>query len=188
MNIWLDGKKIDYQENLLGAIQEELKEENRVVKSLLVNEVEVINSTLEEIFAEEAPGKRVQIETMPTEELVQESMALAREYVPRLSQGLPQLRGHLLGGNIGEFRVMVDQALEGLEWLILTLQAFISLDTTGKWEETFLHEYILLASSLVELERALREDNLELISDLMEGQVVPFLDKVEQVIQEYHRL
>lgn len=180
--IW-DGTEVPFEEGLAEKIGAQLQEQNLVICSLVVNGTEMLNASLGEVFAEPAEGKVVEIETCPAEELIEKSMAYAREYIPRLLEGLPQIRERLLEGNLQAVHAMVDAALEGLEWLGLTFHAFIAQGTSPENEKVFIQEYAQLGEIMKELEVALRMGRMEAACDIFEQQVAPFLEKLQAMAE-----
>ena len=175
---------MDYGNGVVAEIDAILKQENRVIRSLSVNEVEMVNGSLAEILAEPAEGKVVEIETCPAAELLWEAMGDARQYIPKLQEGLPQIRERLLEGNVNAVYNMVDAALEGLEWLELTFQSMISQAHAPQAEQDVVQEYARLEQILRELEAALRANKLEKVCDIFEEQISPFLEKLLSIGEE----
>ena len=188
MKIILDGAEMTYEKGVDEKIAASLKKENRVIRSLAVNDIDMVNASLAEALAEPAEGKVVKIETCPADDLLWESMQDAREYIPKLQEGLPQIREQLLDGNVNAVFNMVDAVLEGLDWLGLTFRAFISQGYAPQAEKSIMEEYANLEQILKELEIALRANKLERACDIFEEQVSPFLEKllllVDEILQE----
>lgn len=184
MKILLNGEEMPYAEDLPEKIATQLQEQNLVICSLVVNGTEMVNTSLSEVFAEPAKGKVVEIETCPAEELLQQSMAYAREYIPKLLAGLPQIRERLLEGDLQAVHAMVDAVLEGLEWLGLTFHAFIAQGASPEQEKVFIQEYARLGEIMKELEVALRMGTMEVACDIFEQQVTPFLEKMQVLAEE----
>ena len=184
MKIILDGVEMTYDKVVEQKIDASMKQENRVIRSLTVNDSDMLNASLSEVLAEPAEGKVVKIETCPAEELLWEAMRDARQYIPKLQEGLPLIRVRLLEGSVNAVYNMVDAALEGLEWLGLTFQAFMSQGESPQLEEIFTREYGRFSSILKELEIALRANRLEAACEIFEQQVAPFLDKLLSLADE----
>ncbi|MEW5919755.1 MAG: hypothetical protein AB1796_02145 [Bacillota bacterium] len=184
MKIILDGLEIPFADGLDKKIAGRLKQENLVIRSLKVNNVEMVNASLEEVLADPAAGKVVVINTAPAGELLRDAMLDARDYVPKLLGGLPEIRERLLEGNKKAVHALVDAALEGLEWLGLTFQAFISQGYFPAAEKVFTWEYSRLSTTLKELEAALRSGRMEAACDIFEQKIGPFLEKLLPLAEE----
>ncbi len=185
MKVMLDGQELSFAEDLEERVTARLKQENRVARSVVVNGVDMVNASLTEVLAEPVEGKVVEIVTCPAGELVRECMGDAREYIPKLTAGLGQMGERLLEGNVNGVYAMVDGALEGLEWLGLTFQAYISHGHgPAAAAEIFTREYARLGAVLKELEAALRANNLETACHIFEQQVIPFLEKILPLADE----
>ena len=185
MKIIWNSEEISYKPGVEKTISDRLKKENLVISSIKINEVELVNATLEEALAKPVPGRVVHLQTRPAVDLLQESLADATEYLPRLRGGIGVMREALLEGDEEGFRGMVGAALEGLEWLGLTLQAFISQKHPSfETERLFTMEYTRLHSVLKELEAELTEGAGERVCDLFEKDIIEFLDKMLPLTEE----
>jgi hypothetical protein len=184
MKIILDGKEFAYNPEIEKTIAAKLKNENLVIHSIKAGGVDLINATLEEALSKPVPGRIISIETRPAEDLLWESMKDAREYLPRLKEGILKLRESFLEGNNDSFKRMVEAALEGLEWLGLTFQAFISQKHPAHAERVFTMEYSRLAFALKELEAGLQAGKPERVCDIFEKDIVSFLDKMFPLAEE----
>ena len=184
MKIILDGEEISYNPGIETTIAAKLKEENLVIRSIKAGGVDLVNATLDEALAKPVPGKIISIETRPAEDLLWESMKDAGEYLPRLKGGIITLRESLLEGNHEAFNSKVEAALEGLEWLGLTFQAFISQKHPANAERVFTLEYARLLPVLQQLEADLQKGKLEDICNIFENNIIPFLDKMLPLVEE----
>lgn len=184
MKIILDGEEISYNPGIETTIAAKLKNENLVIRSIKVGGVDLVNTTLDEALAKPVPGRIISIETRPAEDLLWESMKEAGEYLLRLKGGIITLREALLEGNSEVFNGKVEAALEGLEWLGLAFQAFISQKHPANAERVFTLEYTRLLPVLQQLEAGLQEGRLEDICDIFENTIIPFLDKMLPLVEE----
>ncbi len=186
MKIFLDGEEISFSPGMEKELAAMLKQENLVIKSLKTGGVDLVNATLDEVLAKPVPGKIISIETQPAEDLLWESVGDAAGYLPRLREGIFRIRESLLEGNSNSasYKGMVDAALEGLEWLGLTFQAFISQKHPANAERVFTLEYSRLAPVLKKLEAALQAGPPESVCDIFEKEIVLFLDKMYPLVEE----
>ena len=188
MKIIWNGDEISYKPGVEKTIMDRLKKENLVISSIKINDVDLVNATLEDALAKPVPGRVVHLTTRPAEDLLQESLADATAYLPRLRGGIRAMREALLDGNEEGFRGMVEAALEGLEWLGLTLQAYFSQKHPSvEMERLFTLEYARLHSVLKELETGLTEGMGERVCDLFEKDITEFLDKMLFLTEELNR-
>ncbi len=185
MKVFLDGQEILFREGTGEEIAARLQRGNLVIRSLEVNGVELLNASLEEALALDAPGKVVRITTAAAGDLLREAMREARDcYLPRLLAGLPEIRERFLEGDDRSVYTMINAVLEGLEWLDLTFRAYLRQGNFPGVEAVFTREYSLLAHKLQELETVLRGQLLGAACDLLEQEVAPFLEKLVPLAQE----
>lgn len=180
--VYLDGKKIEESKDQHQIIVQHLKEKNLVVSSLSVNDVEMINTPLEEIFNCSNKSQVIKIETSPALQFSMEALEMAKDYIPKLKDGLLSLRELVFEGKIEKTKILIDEALEGLEWVILTFQAAAS-QTNNEMANKFLAEEMSKITGIFkELEPALKREDMTLICDLFEYELVPFLEKAIELI------
>lgn len=178
MKIFLDGQEIPYSERLEQKLAGRLIKENLVIRSLKVNSVEMVDAYLGEALAAVGREKTVEILTAPKGELLREAMLDARDYIPKLLGGLPKIRERFFEGDVKAVYALVDAALEGLGWLGLTFQAFLSQGCFPAAERIFTLEYSRLGAVMQELEAALRAKDLDNACDILERQASYFLEKM----------
>lgn len=184
MKIILDGEELSYNPGIEKTITAKLKKENLVIRSIKTGGVDLVNATLEEALSKPVPGRIISIETRPAEDLLWESMQDAGDYLPRLKAGISKLRESLLEGNNDTFISMVEAALEGLEWLGLAFQAFISQKHPAHAERFFTMEYARLLPVLQELEAGLQAGKLESVCNIFENEIDSFLNKMLPLAEE----
>ncbi len=196
MKIILNGREFQLKEKgenskITVSLEETLKKDNMVVRSVGVNDVEMVNMPLSEVLGGASPGQVIRIEAIPAGELTAEALRDAADYIPRLHSGLGRMRERLLEGDTGQVGVMVDQALEGLDWLGLAFQAYLEQNSHPSEQEIFFEEYSALALILRNMEKALKEHNFERVCSLFEEEVASFLDKLlslaEKLLEEKQR-
>jgi len=183
MKIILNGREFPLEKKgenseMTVSLEETLKKDNMVVRSVSVNDVEMVNVPLAEVLGGASPGHVIRIEAIPAGELTAEALRDAADYIPRLRSGLERMRERLLEGDNRQVGVMVDQALEGLDWLGLAFQAYLEQNSHPSEQEIFLEEYSGLALILRNMEKALKEHNFERVCALFEEKVTSFLDKL----------
>lgn len=183
MKIVIDGSEVPFEEGMPDKIDHLLKEKNRVITSILVNNAEMVNASLEEIFAGGESERIIQIETCTAEELIMESLGNACEYIPRLREGLLNIRDRVLAGDTQEAGKMLEAGLEGIEWLLLSLQALAGTKKHPDMETVLEEEKEKLNAAFPELESAMKDDDMILICDILEYEVIPFLEKMLPLIE-----
>lgn len=183
MNIVIDGKEIAFEEGMEDIIENKLKKENRVITKISVNDVDMVNASLDEIFSEREAGKTVRIETCPAEELIKESVYDAAGYIPKLQKGLLNIRDKVLGGDTPEAKNMLEAGLEGIDWVLLTLQALAGTIKHAELEALLEQEKEGLHAAFSDLETAMQDEDMIHTCDILEYEVIPFLEKVLPIIK-----
>ena len=184
MNVYLDGEIVEVSSDLFQVVIHHLKTNNLVIKSLWVNDVEMVNTPLEEVFNQSDRNQVIKIETASALQFSMEALEMAKDYIPRLKDGLLSLRELVFEGKIDKSKILIDEALEGLEWVILTLQAAASQSNDEIANRVLAEEMSKVTGIFKELEPALKEEDMTLICDLFEYEIVPFLEKASELTGE----
>lgn len=187
MKVILDGKEIPYEKNIARAIEDNLLEQKKVVRNITVNETEMVNASLQEVLEEPHKEKTVVIESCTIISLVQETLKDALGYIPRLRNGLLSVRDLVLSGETSDANKLLDACLEGLEWLLLTLEAAAMTGEYTKLQEIFISEKEKIINAFPELESAMEDDDMVLVSDILEYEILPSLEVIFPEIENINK-
>lgn len=184
MRVMVDGREFAVEVDAARELEEHLSGLGLVARNIRVDGVELVNASLEEVFSRAVVGMVVEVETAAARELVEDAMAEARAYVPRLRLGLEELGERVAYGDPGDARKLVAQALEGLEWIGLAFRAYFARRPESAQQEVFTRSLSRLLPSLRQMEEALREEDLETVAALLTEEVAPFLEGLEGLMEE----
>lgn len=182
MKVFIDGKeyKKGYSNDISKAFNELEKfviTSNKIIKEMKINGLPYDSVNLQEELKK--TDAIIEIETQTPEELMLESMKTAVEYLPRLENGLKQVSELIQKGEDGEAISLFITSIDGLEWFgtILT-----HIDRWVVKGEKHSEEY---NSKLRELLNAWENQDMVLISDILEYEICPFLNKSRIAIENF---
>jgi hypothetical protein len=123
MTIWLDGVELSVSEETIEEGKEAVFEsarkkalsENRVIINIKVDGVEIED---EDAFFALSGGRDVQFVSQPIIDLVRESVAEGRKYIPALLKGLEGIATMIEENDEAGARNAFSQAIEGINWLV----------------------------------------------------------------------
>lgn len=182
MKVFIDGE--EYKKGYLNNIGEAFNElekivikSNKIIKEIKINGLPYDSANLQEELKK--TDAVIEIETQTPEELMLESMKTAVEYLPRLESGLKQVSELIQKGKDGEAISLFITSIDGLEWFgtILT-----HIDKWAVKGEKHSEEY---KSKLEELLNAWENKDMVLISDILEYEVCPLLNKSRIAIENF---
>ncbi len=181
MKIILNETELTVTENPIDDLNSRLAKDNLVISSIHVNGAEMVNITLEELFKEMHDELFVTINAVTAVDLIIEALKESLVYIPRLKSGLLELRERVLEGNLSQVKQTIDQALEGLDWVITASRAAAGQFAVAPLDRVFEKELEKVLPAFKELETALREEDYTLCCDLFEYEVIPFLECILDV-------
>ncbi|MDI3540985.1 MAG: hypothetical protein PWP66_523 [Thermosediminibacterales bacterium] len=157
--------------------REFLHQNHKIIKEIKINGLPYDSANLQEELKK--TDAVIEIETQTPEELMLESMKTAVEYLPRLESGLKQVSELIQKGKDGEAISLFITSIDGLEWFgtILT-----HIDKWAVKGEKHSEEY---KSKLEELLNAWENKDMVLISDILEYEVCPLLNKSRIAIENF---
>jgi len=180
LKIFLDDKKLDNRykslslPELLDTIKDKL--DDKILKTILVNEVEVNERYLKETLIDKEDIKSINFVTKKTEILIKETLDQIDEYLPTLKKGVINTANLFRENEIGKANSKYQQIIEGIVWYSGVISKIVSLlakkDIDNKVEE-MLKE---LNKTLTEIMVAQKKDDIVLVADMLEYEIVEYID------------
>lgn len=163
---WADEDKLI--ETLVGGKQ--------VVKTIEIDGQEYSGSL--EMALHEKGARQIKIEAAPLAELLEETMASIKEYLPIVKNSMCRVGRLFQSGQEGEAHSLVVRIIDGLEWLMEAI-ANINHLVPGFWPEDRIS---IFRDKLRGLLEALESNDYILAGDLFEYELVPILDRWEAAL------
>jgi len=183
VKIFLDEKPLGEEFNdmnlpeILSKIQNNL--EGRILKAILINEVEVNEKYLKESLIDKDEINKIEFFTKKTSSLINETLDEANEYLPKLKKGTKQ--------TASLFRNSDDKAiknyqliLNGLEWYIEASSQITSLMNNEDYYQQGQNMINEINKILSDLMVAYNKEDFVLVADILEYEIV---DIVEDLIE-----
>ncbi|WP_018249190.1 hypothetical protein [Orenia marismortui] len=177
----------DREYKTLGDIIDEIEANDGVVLRVIADGEDL--SALSELeLGEINPIEKLDIEAIKIEKLIVDSLSEAEEYIPKLMLGIDDIVNEFNRGNENQAFELLEQALEGFNWLNNAINAFVS--NFSKYEiPNFdmkkLNNIIdAWQENLKELLTAIENQDIVLIADILEYELRPILNSYLSVIKE----
>ena len=183
MEITIHGLDIDKENNdfnTIGDVFDIIEENNSVIMKVIADEKDITNYSNNEIKAL-YPIDKLEVYAKNTKELINESLSTAEEYLPKLISGIDEIIDKFSKGSDWEGYKMLSESLEGFQWLNSLLMNLKSVDIDEKKLEKFITDW---QKNLQKLQNAMENQDLILISDLLEYELLPILKNYLELIQE----
>lgn len=180
MQVIVDGKLLT-EDNIHDSIKEYMNNNSLVLNKVMVNDTEMVNITIEDVLSQKDKGQIITINTQSALELSDEALSFSVVYIPRLLDGLPSIRDSVLEGDLAKTKQLVEQAIEGLQWVILTAQAAASLYQNTNAITAFNAEIVKALPFFQDIELSVKHEDYTLTCDIFEYEITPFLEKTLQI-------
>ena len=181
MKIFVNDKKIEndnYKSLTLPKLLKKIKSnlDNEILKKIYVNEVEVNEKYLKESLLDIKDIKKIKFVTQKTKILIKNSLKETTNYLPKLKEGILDAADHFRNGDEEKVNNIYQQILNGIEWytdVITKILSIIQQDELSKEGQKIIKG---LNESLSELMIAYKKDDIILVADILEYEIVDFID------------
>jgi hypothetical protein len=183
VKIFLDEKPLGEEFNdmnlpeILSKIQNNL--EGRILKAILINEVEVNEKYLKESLIDKDEINKIEFFTKKTSSLINETLDEANEYLPKLKKGTKQ--------TASLFRNSDDKAiknyqliLNGLEWYIEASSQITSLMNNEDYYQQGQNMINEINKILSDLMVAYNKEDFVLVADILEYEIVDIIEELNE--------
>lgn len=114
------------------------------------------------------------------------------DYLPRLEQGCETLAGNLHGAERGQAMISLIESLDGMSYcpkLLNAACAILAIDPTAElWEGVSINSYVAdLGRVFNDLNQAAEDEDYSVLADLVEYDLVPAIQTVQQIFNILHR-
>lgn len=155
--------------------------ENQILKQIFVNEVEVNEKYLKESLLDKKDIDEIRFVTQKTEDLIEETLKEADEYLPKLREGVLNTAKKFRNDESKKANNKYQNILKGIEWYIDVINKIISILD----EEELYNKYQKLVKrmneQLTKVMTAYNKDDIVLVADILEYEIVEFIDEFKEL-------
>lgn len=185
MEIYLNDSKIqidseDYNKELiLKEIQEKLDDE--IINKIYLDDVDVsIDYFIDNNIRIEKLDK-ISFETKKTKNLIEETLQQTKQYYPNLKESLGNTAELYKIGSIGRASNRLDKCLTGLEWYLEEMHGIFSLIEKNSIAEKGKTQLENLNKSNNRAMLALQNENYDYLAETIEHDILPYLEKIDEL-------
>ena len=188
LKIYLNDREVDENfkslslPDLLIKIKDDLKDQ--ILKQIFVNEVEVNEKYLKESLLDKDDIDELRFITQKTEDVIEETLKEADEYLPRLKNGVLTTAKKFRDDENEAANKKYQNILEGIEWYVDVLNKIISiLDDEELYNK---HQKLVkkMNEQLSQLMVAYNKDDMVLVADILEYEIEEYIDKFIELNQK----
>jgi hypothetical protein len=187
MNIYLNDKLIE--ENEITAKEEILKLidtklEREIVDTIYLDEVDVSLAYFQENELDLERIDAIKFETKTVPVLIEETLTQAEDYLPKLKQALNDSAAKFKDNQVEVAADLLDKTLEGIEWYLEVINGIISLIDKQELKDKSNNILKDFTQALNRAMVALQNEDFDYLADLLEVEMVEYLDKLSEFNQE----
>jgi predicted house-cleaning noncanonical NTP pyrophosphatase (MazG superfamily) len=187
MNIYLNDnlieeKKITDKNEILEMIDSKLERE--IVDTIYLDEVDVSLTYFKENELDLERLDAIKFETKTVSVLIEETLTQAEDYLPKLKDALNNSAAKFKEEQVEEAADLLDKTLEGIEWYLDVINGIISLIDKQKLKDKGNKILKDFTQALNRAMVALQNEDFDYLADLLEVEMVEYLDKLSDFNQE----
>jgi hypothetical protein len=162
----------------------ESKLENEIVDTIHLDEVEVSLKYFQENELDLERIDKIKFESKEVEQLITETLKEAEDYLPKLKNALNNSAELFKNGKEADASDLLDKTLEGIQWYLEVINGIMSLIDNKELKNKGNKILSDFTQALNRAMVALQNEDYDYLGDLLEVEMVEYLDKLKDFNQE----
>jgi len=162
----------------------ESKLDNEIVDTIHLDEVEVSLEYFQENELDLERIERIKFESKKVEQLITETLKEAEAYLPKLKNALNNSAKLFKNGKEADASDLLDKTLEGIQWYLEVVNGIISLIDNEELKDKGNKILANFTQALNRAMIALQNKDYDYLGDLLEVEIVEYIDKLSYFNQE----
>jgi len=187
MNIYLNEQLIEENEitdknEILELIDSKLERE--IVNTIHLDDVEVSLEYFQENELDLERIDKIKFESKKVDQLITETLKEAEDYLPKLKNSLNNSADLFKNGKEADASDLLDKNLEGIQWYLEVINGIMSLIDNEELKDKGNKILSDFTQALNRAMVALQNENYDYLGDLLEVEMVEYIDKLKDFNQE----
>jgi hypothetical protein len=187
MEIYINEKVIDTdgitnKKDILELVETKL--DNEVIDTIHLDEVEVSLKYFQENELNLERIDKIKFESKKVEQLITETLKEAENYLPKLKNALNNSAEFFKNDKEADASDLLDKTLEGIQWYLEVINGIISLIDNEELKDKGNKILSDFTQALNRAMIALQNEDYDYLGDLLEVEMVEYLDKLKDFNQE----
>ncbi|TDP89663.1 hypothetical protein C7957_12324 [Halanaerobium saccharolyticum] len=158
--------------------------ENDIVDTIHLDEVEVSLEYFQENELDLERIDKIKFESKKVEQLINETLKEAENYLPKLKNALNNSAELFKNGKEADASDLLDKTLEGIQWYLEVINGIISLLNNEELKDKGNKILSDFTQALNRAMVALQNEDYDYLGDLLEVEMVEYLEKLRNFNQE----
>jgi len=178
----IEAEDVTEKNNILKLVETNL--ENEIVDTIHLDEVEVSLEYFQENELDLERIDEIKFKSKRVEQLITETLKEAEDYLPKLKNALNNSAELFKNGKEADASDLLDKALEGIQWYLEIINGIISLIDNKELKDKGNEILSDFTQALNRAMVALQNENYDYLGDLLEVEMVEYIDKLKDFNQE----
>ena len=178
----IEAKEITGKTDILELVESKLEKE--IIDTIYLDEVDVSLAYFQENELDLERIDAIKFETKKVSLLIEETLTQAEDYLPKLKNALNNSAAKFKENQVEEAANLLDKTLEGIEWYLEVINGIISLIDKQELKDKGNKILKDFTQALNRAMVALQNEDYDYLADLLEVEMVEYLDKLSDFNQE----
>jgi len=178
----IEAEEINEKNEILELVESKL--ENEIVDTIHLDQVEVSLEYFQENELDLEKIDKIKFESKKVEQLITETLKEAENYLPKLKNALNNSAELFKNEKEADASDLLDKALEGIQWYLEVINGIMSLIDNAELKDKGNKILSDFTQALNRAMVALQNENYDYLGDLLEVEMMEYLDKLSDFNQE----
>jgi hypothetical protein len=178
----IEAEEINEKNEILELVESKL--ENEIIDTIHLDEVEVSLEYFQENELDLEKIDKIKFESKKVEQLITETLKEAENYLPKLKNALNNSAELFKNGKEADASDLLDKTLEGIQWYLEVINGIMSLIDNEVLKDKGNKILSDFTQALNRAMVALQNENYDYLGDLLEVEIVEYLEKLREFNQE----
>jgi hypothetical protein len=158
--------------------------ENEIIDTIHLNEVEISLEYFQENELDLERIDKIKFESKKVEQLITETLKEAEDYLSKLKNALNNSAELFKNAKEADTSDLLDKTLEGIQWYLEVINGIMSLIENEELKDKGNKILSDFTQALNRAMVALQNENYDYLGDLLEVEMVEYIDKLKDFNQE----
>ncbi|PUU88178.1 hypothetical protein [Halanaerobium sp.] len=178
----IEAEEINEKNEILELVESKL--DNEIVDTIHLDDVEVSLEYFQENELDLERIYKIKFESKKVEQLITETLKEAENYLPKLKNALNNSAELFKNDKEADASDLLDKTLEGIQWYLEVINGIISLIDNEELKDKGNKILSDFTQALNRAMVALQNENYDYLGDLLEVEMMEYLDKLSDFNQE----
>ena len=178
----IEAEAVTDKKDVLELVETNL--DNEIIDTIQLDDVEISLEYFQENDLDLKRIEKINFESQKVEQLIKETLLEAEDYLPKLKNALNNSAEFFKNGKEADASDLLDKTLEGIQWYLEVINGIMSLIDNKELKNKGNKILSDFTQALNRAMVALQNEDYDYLGDLLEVEMVEYLDKLKDFNQE----